>query len=80
MSHYVNISLDLSLIEKGVLDLRIPVDMTLKELLVTVFDAYQIEVSVTNPIAHHLTRGQVLSGFEPLVSLKNGSLLRLDKW
>lgn len=40
MTTYINISLDLTICQRGIIDLRVPKVLTIKELLMIVNDAY----------------------------------------
>ena len=49
MEEYINISLDCSPFLSKILDLRVPTELTIKELLQIVSDTYGIGVKVMNP-------------------------------
>ena len=49
MEEYINISLDCSPFLSKILDLRVPTELTIKELIQIVSDTYGIGVKVMNP-------------------------------
>ena len=49
MEDYINISLDCSPFLSKILDLRVPTELTIKELIQIVSDTYGIGIKVMNP-------------------------------
>lgn len=78
MERYINMTLDLSLLDNEPLDLRIPSTMTLKEMLQTVFESYGVDVDILNPTARILQTGQLLASTSVLENLKDGMLITLE--
>lgn len=78
MERYINITLNLSLLDNKSLDLRIPSTMTLKEMLQTVFESYGVNVTILNPTARILQTGQLLVSTSVLENLKDGMLITVE--
>lgn len=78
MERYIHITLNLSLLEHGTIDLRIPSTMTLKEMLQIVFESYRVDATVLNPTARILQTGKLLSSTNVLEDLKDGMFITLE--
>ena len=78
MENNINISLDLSPLVKGELDLRVPNSLTVKELIETVSEAYGLSIVNVNPWLRDKQTGRVLASTSTLEQLKNGDLLQLE--
>lgn len=79
MEEYINISLDCSPFLSKILDLRVPVELTIKELIQIVSDTYGIEVKVLNPSARNQQSGEILASTSSLALAKDGVLLKLER-
>ena len=79
MEEYINISLDCSPFLSKVLDLRVPVELTIKELIQVVSDTYVIEVKVLNPSVRNQQSGEILASTSSLALAKDGVLLKLER-
>jgi yukD len=79
MEEYVNISLDCSPFLSKILDLRVPVELTIKELIQIVSDTYGIEVKVLNPSVRNQQSGEILASTSSLALAKDGVLLKLER-
>ncbi|WP_232693951.1 type VII secretion protein [Streptococcus agalactiae] len=60
------------------LDLRVPIDLTLRELVQIVIDAYGVNVKVQNPSARNKQTGEILSSTSLLGLVRDGALLELE--
>ena len=79
MEEYINISLDCSPFLSKILDLRVPVELTIKELIQIVSDTYGIEeVKVLNPSVRNQQSGEILASTSSLALAKDGVLLKLE--
>ena len=78
METNINISLDLSPLVKGELDLRVPNSLTVKELIEIVSEAYGLSIVNVNPWLRDKQTGRVLASTSTLEQLKNGDLLQLE--
>lgn len=79
MEEYINISLDCSPFLSKILDLRVPTELTIKELLQIVSDTYGIGVKVMNPSVRNQQSGEILASTSSLVLVKDGVLLNLER-
>ncbi len=79
MEEYINISLDCSPFLSKILDLRVPVELTIKELIQIVSDTYGIEVKVLNPSVRNQQSGEILASTSSLALAKDGVLLKLER-
>ena len=79
MEEYINISLDCSHFLSKILDLRVPVELTIKELIQIVSDTYGIEVKVLNPSVRNQQSGEILASTSSLALAKDGVLLKLER-
>ena len=79
MEEYINISLDCSPFLSKILDLRVPTELTIKELLQIVSDTYGIGVKVMNPSVRNQQSGEILASTSSLVLVKDGVLLKLER-
>lgn len=79
MEEYVNISLDCSPFLSKILDLRVPVELTIKELIQIVSDTYGIEAKVLNPSVRNQQSGEILASTSSLSLAKDGVLLKLER-
>ena len=79
MEEYINISLDCSPFLSKILDLRVPVELTIKELIQIVSDTYGIEVKVSNPSVRNQQSGEILASTSSLALAKDGVLLKLER-
>jgi len=79
MEEYINISLDCSPVLSKILDLRVPVELTIKELIQIVSDTYGIEVKVLNPSVRNQQSGEILASTSSLALAKDGVLLKLER-
>ena len=79
MEEYVNISLDCSPFLSKILDLRVPVGLTIKELIQIVSDTYSIEVKTLNPSVRNQQSGEILASTSSLTLVKDGVLLKLER-
>ena len=79
MEEYINISLDCSPFLSKILDLRVPVELTIKELIQIVSDTYGIGVKVMNPSVRNQQSGEILASTSSLALAKDGVLLKLER-
>ncbi|AYF95346.1 hypothetical protein SK578_0442 [Streptococcus mitis] len=79
MEEYINISLDCSPFLSKILDLRVPTELTIKELIQIVSDAYGIGIKVMNPSVRNQQSGEILASTSSLVLVKDGVLLNLER-
>lgn len=79
MEEYINISLDCSPFLSKILDLRVPTELTTKELLQIVSDTYGIGVKVMNPSVRNQQSGEILASTSSLALVKDGVLLKLER-
>ena len=79
MEEYINISLDCSPFLSKILDLRVPTELTIKELIQIVSDAYGIWIKVMNPSVRNQQSGEILASTSSLVLVKDGVLLNLER-
>ena len=79
MEEYINISLDCSPFLSKILDLRVPTELTIKELIQIVSDTYGIGVKVMNPSVRNQQSGEILASTSSLVLVKDGVLLKLER-
>ena len=79
MEEYINISLDCSPFLSKILDLRVPTELTIKELLQIVSDTYGIGVKIMNPSVRNQQSGEILASTSSLALVKDGVLLKLER-
>lgn len=79
MEDYINISLDCSPFLSKILDLRVPTELTIKELIQIVSDTYGIGIEVMNPSVRNQQSGEILASTSSLVLVKDGVLLNLER-
>ena len=79
MEEYINMSLDCSPFLSKILDLRVPIELTIKELLQIVSDTYGIGVKVMNPSVRNQQSGEILASTSSLALVKDGVLLKLER-
>lgn len=79
MEEYINISLDCSPFLSKILDLRVPTELTIKELIQIVSDAYGIGIKVMNPSVRNQQSGEILASTSSLALVKDGVLLKLER-
>ena len=79
MEEYINISLDCSPFLSKILDVRVPTELTIKELLQIVSDTYGIGVKVMNPSVRNQQSGEILASTSSLAVVKDGVLLKLER-
>lgn len=79
MEEYINISLDCSPFLSKILDLRVPVELTVKELIQIVLGTYGAEVKVFNPSVRNQQSGDILASTSSLALVKDGVLLKLER-
>ena len=79
MEEYINISLDCSPFLSNILDLRVPTELTIKELIQIVSDTYGIGIKVMNPSVRNQQSGEILASTSSLVLVKDGVLLNLER-
>ena len=79
MEEYINISLDCSPFLSKILDLRVPTELTIKELIQIVSDTYGIRIKVMNPSVRNQQSGEILDSTSSLVLVKDGVLLNLER-
>jgi len=79
MGEYINISLDCSPFLSKILDLRVPTELTIKELIQIVSDTYGIGIKVMNPSVRNQQSGEILASTSSLVLVKDGVLLNLER-
>lgn len=79
MEEYINISLDCSPFLSKILNLRVPTELTIKELLQIVSDTYGIGVKVMNPSVRNQQSGEILASTSSLALVKDGVLLKLER-
>ena len=79
MEEYINISLDCSPFLSKILDLRVPVELTIKELIQIVLESYGTEVKVFNPSVRNQQSGDILASTSSLALVKDGVLLKLER-
>lgn len=78
MDNYINISFYCPSFLSQELDLRVPIDLTLRELVQIVVDAYGVNVKVHNPSARNKQTGEVLASTSLLGLVREGVLLELE--
>lgn len=78
MDSYINISLNCSPFLSQELDLRVPTNLTFKELLQIISDTYGLGVHVINPCARNMQSGEIVTSTSRLQLLKDGTLLQLE--
>ena len=79
MEEYINISLDCSPFLSKILDLRVPTELTIKELIQIVSDTYGIGIKVMNPSVRNQQSGEILASTSSLAVVKDGVLLKLER-
>ena len=79
MEEYINISLDCSPFLSKILDLRVPIELTIKELIQIVSDTYGIEFKTLNPSVRNQQSGEILASTSSLTLVKDGVLLKLER-
>ena len=79
MEEYINISLDCSPFLSKILDLRVPTELTIKELIQIVSDTYGIGVKIMNPSVRNQQSGEILASTSSLAVVKDGVLLKLER-
>ena len=79
MEENINISLDCSPFLSKILDLRVPTELTIKELIQIVSDTYGIGIKVMNPSVRNQQSGEILASTSSLVLVKDGVLLNLER-
>ena len=79
MEDYINISLDCSPFLSKILDLRVPVGLTIKELIQIGSDTYGIGIKILNPSVRNQQSGEVLASTSSLSLVKDGVLLKLER-
>ena len=79
MEEYINISLNCSPFLSKILDLRVPIELTIKELIQIVSDTYGIEVKTLNPSVRNQQSGEILASTSSLTLVKDGVLLKLER-
>ena len=79
MEEYINISLDCSPFLSKILDLRVPTELTIKELIQIVSDTYGIGIKVMNPSVRNQQSGEILASTSSLVLVEDGVLLNLER-
>ena len=79
MEEYINISLDCSPFLSKILDLRVPTELTIKELIQIVSDTYGIGIKVMNPSVRNQQSGEILASTSSLALVKDGVLLKLER-
>lgn len=79
MEEYINISLDCSPFLSKILDLRVPVELTVKELIQIVLETYGAEVKAFNPSVRNQQSGDILASTSSLALVKDGVLLKLER-
>lgn len=78
MEEYIDISLECEPFFSQELDLRVPISLTIKELVQIIMDRYGLGIQVLNPIVRNKQTGEVLASTSRLESVKNGALLQLE--
>lgn len=79
---YVNINIDFSKFSKGKFDVRVPVYLTLKEILQIIEEALQVKLDLVNPAARVLQTGKVIQSLTTLQEAgeaKNGLTLFVEE-
>lgn len=79
MTSYVNLTLELGKRALRPLDLRVPRELLLKEMLQIVDEAHGLGLDLTNPVCRDVQTGRVLMSTQQLSAVKNGALLRLEE-
>ena len=78
-TEYIDISLDFRKYIDKVVDIRVPNNMTVKELLKIIVESYGLPLEIKNPVENF---NVILTGFSFLYSsqyVRNGSLLVVEK-
>lgn len=81
-TEYIDISLDFRKYIDKVVDIRVPNNMTVKELLKIIVESYGLPLEINNPSIRVEYFNVVLTGFSFLYSsqyVRNGSLLVVEK-
>lgn len=78
MEGYVSITLNFEGTDIK-LDLRIPRSMTLKELLQTVSESYELNINVLNPVARIMQTGDVLNSTSRMEKIKDGMMMNVEE-
>jgi hypothetical protein len=76
MEDYVDISLKID----KVYELRVPLYIRVKELLLIIKAAYNLQADFTNSIIRDLQDGKVYSSFERLERLHNAAILIVENF
>lgn len=76
MEEYVDISLKID----KVYELRVPVYIRVKELLLIIKDAYNLQEDFKNSIIRDLQDGKVYSSFEKLERVHNAAILIVENF
>ena len=76
MEEYVDISLKID----KVYELRVPLYIRVKELLLIIKAAYNLQADFTNSIIRDLQDGKVYSSFERLERLHNAAILIVENF
>lgn len=79
MDNYVNISIDFGVSGAYQMDVRVPIELMLKEVLKLVVEAYDLPMVVKNPVARIQQNGAILLSTDDLTGLKDGMLLRVEQ-
>lgn len=78
---YLNVSIDFTLYGYSVYDVRIPLTLTVKELLEIVINYYKLNITLYNPILRIKKSNKIISNFENfnmVEQLYNGELFVLE--
>lgn len=78
MEGYVSITLNFEGTDIK-LDLRIPRSMTLKELLQTVSESYELNINILNPVARIMQTGDVLNSTSRMEKIKDGMMMNVEE-
>jgi len=78
MAAFINLSLDCSLFLDRKLDLRVPRDLTIKELMQIVADAYHFDSRIVNPSVRNHQTGEILASTSRIGLITDGALLQLE--
>lgn len=78
MANYINLSLDCSPFLDHELDLRVPEDLTIKELMQIVADTYHFDIRIVNPSVRNSQTGEILASTSRIGLIKDGVLLQLE--
>lgn len=79
---YISVSIDFSKFTKAKVDVRVPVYLTLKEILRILIESLQIDMEIVNPTVRVLQSGKIIHSLTTLEESgedKNGIILFVEE-